>query len=143
MDMLRALVAPNMDIRKKVLDIALDLIDQRNIDEARSLVLQCCPAGMWCHSRDVACTEASQYTVGSPRDSQPAWVVYGCDASPLEQASFLDPPLASHASQLRQNDVLFSPKQHEDGAQVLHCWPLEPSMLLDQAVCKADSPARD
>ena len=33
MDMLRALSTPNMDIRKKILDIALDLIDQRNIDE--------------------------------------------------------------------------------------------------------------
>ena len=37
MDMLRALAAPNMDIRKKVLDIALDLIDQRNIDEVCSM----------------------------------------------------------------------------------------------------------
>jgi coatomer subunit beta len=33
MDVLRALSAPNMDIRKKTLDIALDLITQRNIDE--------------------------------------------------------------------------------------------------------------
>eukprot|EP00884_Botryococcus_braunii_P022038 jgi/Botrbrau1/8518/Bobra.0029s0022.1 len=33
MDVLRALAAPNMDIRKKTLDIALDLITQRNIDE--------------------------------------------------------------------------------------------------------------
>jgi vesicle coat complex subunit len=33
MDMLRALSAPNLDIRKKALDIALDLIDARNIDE--------------------------------------------------------------------------------------------------------------
>ena len=36
MDMLRALATPNMDIRKKTLDIALDLITSRNIDEARS-----------------------------------------------------------------------------------------------------------
>jgi hypothetical protein len=35
MDMLRALATPNMDIRKKTLDIALDLITSRNIDEAR------------------------------------------------------------------------------------------------------------
>lgn len=33
MDVLRALSAPNLDIRKKALDIALDLIDARNIDE--------------------------------------------------------------------------------------------------------------
>ena len=33
MDVLRALSAPNLDIRKKTLDIALDLIDARNIDE--------------------------------------------------------------------------------------------------------------
>ena len=36
MDMLRALTTPNMDIRKKTLDIALDLITARNIDEART-----------------------------------------------------------------------------------------------------------
>lgn len=35
MDVLRALGSPNMDIRKKTLDIALDLITARNIDEAR------------------------------------------------------------------------------------------------------------
>ena len=39
MDVLRALSAPNMDIRKKTLDIALDLITSRNIDEVRGLVL--------------------------------------------------------------------------------------------------------
>lgn len=33
MDMLRALTSPNLDIRKKTLDIALDLITPRNIDE--------------------------------------------------------------------------------------------------------------
>ena len=33
MDVLRALAAPNLDIRKKALDIALDLVDARNIDE--------------------------------------------------------------------------------------------------------------
>ena len=33
MDMLRALSSPNLDIRKKTLDIALDLITLRNIDE--------------------------------------------------------------------------------------------------------------
>lgn len=36
MDVLRALGSPNMDIRKKTLDIALDLINARNIDEVRS-----------------------------------------------------------------------------------------------------------
>ncbi len=35
MDVLRALSSPNMDIRKKTLDISLDLITARNIDEAR------------------------------------------------------------------------------------------------------------
>ena len=39
MDMLRALATPNMDIRKKTLDIALDLINQHNIDE-----VPCSPA---------------------------------------------------------------------------------------------------
>ena len=38
MDVLRALSAPNLDIRKKTLDIALDLIDARNIDEVRQLL---------------------------------------------------------------------------------------------------------
>lgn len=33
MDVLRALTSPNMDIRKKTLDIAMDLITSRNIDE--------------------------------------------------------------------------------------------------------------
>ena len=34
MDVLRALSSPNMDIRRKTLDIALELITARNIDEA-------------------------------------------------------------------------------------------------------------
>lgn len=34
MDILRALATPNMDIRKKTLDIALDLVSPQNIDEA-------------------------------------------------------------------------------------------------------------
>ena len=36
MDVLRALSAPNLDIRRKTLDIALDLITGRNIDEVRA-----------------------------------------------------------------------------------------------------------
>ena len=43
MDMLRALTTPNMDIRKKTLDIALDLITARNIDEARTNPLTSTP----------------------------------------------------------------------------------------------------
>lgn len=35
LDVLRALATPNLDIRKKTLDLALDLITERNIDEAR------------------------------------------------------------------------------------------------------------
>jgi len=34
MDILRALATPNMDIRKKTLDIALELVSPQNIDEA-------------------------------------------------------------------------------------------------------------
>jgi hypothetical protein len=33
LDVLRALSSPNLDIRRKTLDIALDLITSRNIDE--------------------------------------------------------------------------------------------------------------
>lgn len=33
MDILRALTSPNMDVRRKCLDIALDLLTPRNIDE--------------------------------------------------------------------------------------------------------------
>ena len=40
MDVLRALATPNMDIRKKTLDIALDLITARNIDEVLTKALQ-------------------------------------------------------------------------------------------------------
>ena len=39
MDVLRALATPNMDIRKKTLDIALDLITARNIDEVLTRTL--------------------------------------------------------------------------------------------------------
>jgi hypothetical protein len=35
LDVLRALSSPNLDIRRKTLDIALDLITSRNIDEVR------------------------------------------------------------------------------------------------------------
>lgn len=35
MDVLRALSSPNLDIRKKTLDMAMDLITSRNIDEVR------------------------------------------------------------------------------------------------------------
>ena len=45
MDVLRALAAPNMDIRKKTLDIALDLITQHNIDEARPVLALGLPKG--------------------------------------------------------------------------------------------------
>lgn len=37
MDTLRALSSPNMDIRKKTLDISMDLITSRNIDEVCEL----------------------------------------------------------------------------------------------------------
>lgn len=36
MDILRALASPNMDIRKKTLDISMDLITSRNIDEVHA-----------------------------------------------------------------------------------------------------------
>lgn len=36
MDTLRALASPSLDIRKKTLDISLELITSRNIDEVRS-----------------------------------------------------------------------------------------------------------
>ena len=36
MDTLRALTSPSLDIRKKTLDISLDLITARNIDEVRA-----------------------------------------------------------------------------------------------------------
>jgi coatomer subunit beta len=39
MDIMRALSSPNLDIRKKTLDIAMDLITARNIDEVCSVFL--------------------------------------------------------------------------------------------------------
>ena len=48
MDVLRALTSPNMDIRKKTLDIALDLITSRNIDEVKQQCYTCyCLYAMW------------------------------------------------------------------------------------------------
>ncbi len=37
MDVMRALASPNLDIRQKTLDLAMDLITSRNIDEVRLL----------------------------------------------------------------------------------------------------------
>ncbi len=44
MDTLRALGSPNMDIRRKTLDLVLDLITSRNIDEVHANVTlhSCC-----------------------------------------------------------------------------------------------------
>ena len=44
MDVLRALATPNLDIRQKTLDLALDLITHRNIDEVNLLPVQCIAA---------------------------------------------------------------------------------------------------
>lgn len=41
MDVLRALATPNLDIKQKTLDLALDLITARNIDEVRRLEGPC------------------------------------------------------------------------------------------------------
>lgn len=50
MDILRALSSPNMDIRKKTLDISMDLITSRNIDEVGAVVLDASghSAYAWC-----------------------------------------------------------------------------------------------
>ena len=64
MDMLRALATPNMDVRKKVLDIALDLIHARNIDEVR-----CFPNLDW-----VECCSAPRPEFSGDRDSMPCWL---------------------------------------------------------------------
>ena len=58
MDMLRALATPNMDIRKKTLDIALDLINQHNIDEVMPwatgiTINRECP--LWCKALALIC----------------------------------------------------------------------------------------
>jgi len=41
MDILRAVTSPNLDIRRKTLDIVLDLITLRNIDEVRVYRVVC------------------------------------------------------------------------------------------------------
>ena len=57
MDVLRALSSPNMDIRQKTLDIALDLITARNIDEVRRRrVLTCWTDARYVRVRVGACT---------------------------------------------------------------------------------------
>jgi coatomer subunit beta len=38
LDVMRALASPNMDIRKKTLDFAMDLVSPRNIDEVISVL---------------------------------------------------------------------------------------------------------
>lgn len=53
MDILRALASPNMDIRRKTLDIALDLVSPKNIDEV-ILVLK----------KEINKTQAKEYEKG-------------------------------------------------------------------------------
>lgn len=55
MDVLRALSAPNLDIRKKTLDIALDLIDARNIDEVPAWPSPACLLACWAASWGQTC----------------------------------------------------------------------------------------
>lgn len=52
MDVLRALGSPNLDIRQKTLDLALDLITARNIDEVQ-------PREMSFRGRDSTSRDAS------------------------------------------------------------------------------------
>ena len=51
MDVLRALATPNLDIRQKTLDLALDLITHRNIDEVRAIPLSCPPLQSVCRGQ--------------------------------------------------------------------------------------------
>ena len=57
MDVLRALATPNMDIRKKTLDIALDLINQHNIDEVKPAALTACHSLQACRHCLTACRQ--------------------------------------------------------------------------------------
>ncbi len=48
LDVLRALASPNLDIRQKTLDLALDLVTNRNIDEAGRLPARLHPVAVGC-----------------------------------------------------------------------------------------------
>lgn len=53
LDVLRALSSPNLDIRRKTLDIALELISSRNIDEVSCTRLGCSTALHWLTHGDI------------------------------------------------------------------------------------------
>lgn len=74
MDILRALSSPNMDVRRKSLDIALDLITARNIDE---VVLLLKKEGVKTESKELE--RASEYRQMLIQVCVHAWA---CDVCP-------------------------------------------------------------
>jgi hypothetical protein len=51
MDVLRALATPAFEIRRKILDLAMDLITPKNISEVRPRIRHfCCAANVCCQS---------------------------------------------------------------------------------------------
>lgn len=67
MDILRALASPNMDIRKKTLDIAMDLITSRNIDEV-VMVLK----------KEIMKTQSKDVEKGGDYRSMLVQAIHGC-----------------------------------------------------------------
>jgi vesicle coat complex subunit len=112
MDVLRALSAPNLDIRKKTLDIALDLIDARNIDEVGGL----CRGGWAAVGAAVGCVGAAVVCAAICREG-PSYLT----TRPLTAAAALPavsaPPCLQVVGVLKKEAMKTQSRELEKGAE--------------------------
>jgi hypothetical protein len=90
LDVLRALSSPNLDIRRKTLDIALDLITSRNIDEVSTIKQRVCAwargggGGGSSHTIDKVCKDSQGGSHAHPGGR-------GCSVESLAHTSLSSP----------------------------------------------------
>ena len=119
MDLLRALATPNTDIRRRTLEVAMDLVSPRNVEEVMALLKKEIVAT---GSKQAATPTSGAGASSGGGRSEPEAVEYGPDGKPKKKARAEE----AHSSDEEHGD--FDPQQlreHEEFTKVRNVLSIE------------------